>query len=117
MKQSFVHLRLHSEYSIVDGLVRIPDLMQKAVELKMPAIALTDFSNMFALVKFYRAAISYGIKPISGGFRRNHGLRIDLILASKELAGRCMTSVIDKTPRSWERPSDHAPVIAEFSKA
>ena len=66
MKQAFIHLRLHSEYSIVDGLVRIPALMQRSAELKMPAVALTDFSNMFALVKFYRTAISNGIKPIIG---------------------------------------------------
>ncbi len=66
MQPQFVHLRLHSEYSIVDGLVRIPALMNKVSELKMPAIALTDFSNLFALVKFYRRAISSGIKPIIG---------------------------------------------------
>lgn len=51
-----------------------------------------------------------------GGFRRNHGLRIDLILASKALSGQCKTSNIDKIPRSWERPSDHTPVVAEFGK-
>jgi DNA polymerase-3 subunit alpha len=66
MDPSFVHLRIHSEYSIVDGLVRIPALMEKAVELNMPAVALTDFSNLFALVKFYRAAMAKGIKPIIG---------------------------------------------------
>jgi exodeoxyribonuclease III len=47
-------------------------------------------------------------------FRRNHGLRIDLILASPELAGVCTRSWIDREPRTWERPSDHTPVIAEF---
>ncbi len=51
-----------------------------------------------------------------GGFRRNHGLRIDLILASKILNEKCKSSIIDKTPRSWERPSDHTPVVAEFSQ-
>ena len=51
----------------------------------------------------------------AAGFRRNAGLRIDLILASKALAGRCTASYIDKEPRTWERPSDHTPVIAEFS--
>lgn len=47
-------------------------------------------------------------------FRRDHGLRIDLMLASKSLAARCAACTIDRTPRTWERPSDHAPVTAEF---
>lgn len=51
----------------------------------------------------------------AAGFRRNAGLRIDLILASDAMAARCTASYVDKEPRSWERPSDHAPVIAEFS--
>lgn len=50
-----------------------------------------------------------------GGYRRNHGLRIDLILASEVMKKKCIRSMVDKTPRSWERPSDHAPVVAEFS--
>jgi len=50
----------------------------------------------------------------AAGFRRNAGLRIDLILASKALAERCTASTIDREPRTWERPSDHAPVLAEF---
>ena len=51
----------------------------------------------------------------AAGFRRNAGLRIDLILASKALADACEASYIDREPRTWERPSDHTPVIAEFS--
>ena len=51
----------------------------------------------------------------AAGFRRNAGLRIDLILASKSMARTCTGSRIDKEPRTWERPSDHAPVLAEFS--
>lgn len=51
----------------------------------------------------------------AAGFRRNAGLRIDLILASKALADVCEASYIDREPRSWDRPSDHTPVIAEFS--
>lgn len=66
MTQPFIHLRVHSEYSIIDGAVRIPALMKKATELNMPAVAVTDFSNLFALVKFYRAALKQGIKPIIG---------------------------------------------------
>jgi len=50
----------------------------------------------------------------AAGFRRNAGLRIDLILASEILAGKCIASYIDREPRTWERPSDHTPVIAEF---
>lgn len=50
-----------------------------------------------------------------GGFRRNHGLRIDLVLASKALAARCMGVTVDIEPRTWDRPSDHAPVVARFS--
>ena len=50
-----------------------------------------------------------------GGFRRNHGLRIDLILASTALAEHCQSCRIDREPRTWERPSDHAPVIATFA--
>tara|TARA_R110001592_G_scaffold83616_1_gene247569 strand:- start:8290 stop:11805 length:3516 start_codon:yes stop_codon:yes gene_type:complete len=63
---SFIHLRLHSEYSLVDGLVRIKPLVKRVAELGMPAVALTDVTNLFSLVKFYKAAQSSGIKPISG---------------------------------------------------
>jgi exodeoxyribonuclease-3 len=50
----------------------------------------------------------------AAGFRRNAGLRIDLILASAAASGACTASYVDKEPRAWERPSDHAPVVAEF---
>ena len=66
MAPSFIHLRVHTEYSLVDGLVRIKKLPAKLEALQMPAIAITDESNMFALVKFYKTMQSNGIKPISG---------------------------------------------------
>ena len=66
MTPSFVHLRIHSEFSLVDGIVRIKPLAKKLAEFKMPAAALTEQSNLFSLVKFYRAAQSAGIKPIIG---------------------------------------------------
>ena len=50
----------------------------------------------------------------AAGFRRNAGLRIDLILTSNSMTARCKASYVDKEPRAWERPSDHAPVVAEF---
>src|SRR5262245_36637155 len=62
----FVHLRLHSEYSISDGIVRIDEAVAAAVADGMPAVALTDLSNVFGLVKFYQAARSAGVKPIVG---------------------------------------------------
>jgi len=62
----FVHLHLHSEFSLVDGLVRLPELARRTAELDMPAVAVTDQSNLFSLVKFYQAARAHGIKPIIG---------------------------------------------------
>ncbi len=63
---SFVHLRVHSEYSLVDGIVRVKPLAKSVADAQMPAVALTDQSNLFALVKFYRATIASGVKPIVG---------------------------------------------------
>ncbi len=62
----FVHLHLHTEYSVVDSLIRIKSLVKTVRDAEMPACAVTDQSNLFALVKFYRAAQSAGIKPIIG---------------------------------------------------
>ena len=62
----FVHLRLHSEFSITDGVVRIDDAVTAAVKDEMGALALTDLSNLFGLVRFYTAARTAGIKPIAG---------------------------------------------------
>ena len=62
----FVHLRTHSEYSMVDGLFRVKELVSRVAEFGMPAVALTDESNLFALVKFYRACVAQGIQPIIG---------------------------------------------------
>ncbi len=63
---NFVHLRLHSEYSVVDGIVRMDEAVAKAAADSMPALALTDLSNLFGLVKFYQTARENGIKPIIG---------------------------------------------------
>jgi len=63
---SFVHLHLHSEYSLSDGLVRIKPLAKKVTHLRQPAVALTDLSNLYGVVKFYKACLSCGIKPIVG---------------------------------------------------
>ncbi len=62
----FVHLRLHTEFSLQDSVIRVPELMQAVASLGMPAVGLADEHNLFALVKFYRAAMSAGIKPLVG---------------------------------------------------
>jgi DNA polymerase-3 subunit alpha len=62
----FVHLRVHTEYSLFDGLVRIKPLVAAAAAQKMPAVAVTDQTNLFALIKFYKAALGAGVKPICG---------------------------------------------------
>lgn len=66
MVAEFVHLNLHSEYSVSDGLIRIKPLIASVAELDMPAVAITDQHNLFAAVKFYSAAIGAGVKPILG---------------------------------------------------
>ena len=62
----FVHLRVHTEFSLVDGLVRVKELVKAAKSNAMPAVAMTDQVNLFALVKFYKAALGAGVKPICG---------------------------------------------------
>ncbi|MAK92749.1 MAG: DNA polymerase III subunit alpha [Oceanospirillaceae bacterium] len=66
MTQGFVHLRVHSEYSLYDSTIRVKKLIGKASDLGMPALALTDQMNMYALVKFYKGCLGAGIKPILG---------------------------------------------------
>ncbi|MGI9341687.1 MAG: DNA polymerase III subunit alpha [Gammaproteobacteria bacterium] len=66
MSARFVHLNLHTEFSIVDSVVRVKELMATTAKAGMPAVAMTDQNNLFAMVKFYRAALDAGIKPIIG---------------------------------------------------
>ena len=71
---AFVHLRLHTEYSLVDSVVRIPELVKAVAEAGMPAVAITDQVNLFAMVKFYRDAMARGVKPFIG---------VDLLVAER----------------------------------
>src|SRR6266436_3909209 len=63
---SFVHLHLHTEYSLLDGSIRMKELMKKAAEFKMPAVAMTDHGNLFGAIEFYQEAQRAGVKPIIG---------------------------------------------------
>lgn len=66
MQSNFVHLHVHSEYSLLDGMCRIDKLLEKARKLKMPAVAITDHGNMHAAIEFYQKAKNAGIKPVIG---------------------------------------------------
>src|SRR4030095_9763261 len=65
-RDSFVHLHLHTEYSLLDGSIRMKELMKKAAEFGMPAVAITDHGNLFGAIEFYQEAQRAGVKPIIG---------------------------------------------------
>src|SRR6185295_15324797 len=71
-RAEFVHLHVHSEYSLLDGAAQLEKLVKKAKDLHFPAIALTDHGNLFGAIDFYLAAQKAGIKPIIGCERANH---------------------------------------------
>lgn len=66
MQADFVHLRVHTEFSLVDSIVRVDELMQAVSKSGMSAVAVTDFCNLFAAVKCYKAALKHGVKPLIG---------------------------------------------------
>ncbi len=103
MPPGFVHLHLHSEYSLSDSVVRIRPLVEAVAAAGMPAVAVTDQGNLFAMVKFYRAAVAAGIKPVVGV-----DLRVQeeadgrapsrLVLLCQDLTGyRNLTELVSRT--------------------
>ncbi|MBK9120066.1 MAG: DNA polymerase III subunit alpha [Phycisphaerales bacterium] len=97
---SFVHLHVHSEYSLLDGACRVSELVKRCKALGMPAIALTDHGNLFGAIDFYTAAVAAGVKPIIGcevymavGDRRDRELKVHgesshhLLLLAQNLTG------------------------------
>ena len=111
MSAKFVHLRLHSEFSLVDGLVRIKPLAAKVASLDMPAVALTDFNNFFGLVKFYKAAQGAGVKPILGAEvlvldESGEGALTQLVLLIMDNVGyKNLTCLISKAYQEGQRQS------------
>ena len=86
----FVHLVVHTEYSLVDSVVRIPALVEAATRLRMPAVAVTEVANFFSLIKFYREAERSGIKPVVGADVRvvpEQGEGHRLVLLCRHAAG------------------------------
>jgi DNA polymerase-3 subunit alpha len=109
---AFVHLHLHSEFSLVDGVVRIQRLMEAVAESGMPAVALTDENNLFGMVRFYKAAMAKGIKPLVGvdawvdGSDQSGPSRIAL-LCQNEAGYRNLCRLVSRSylkPRSHGRP-------------
>ena len=103
MQPAFVHLHLHTEYSLVDGIVRIKPLVKAVAEGGMPAVAVTDQSNLFAMVKFYKAAMASGIKPIIGvdvflEYEQESSKPYRLTLLCKDLNGyRNLTRLVSRS--------------------
>lgn len=92
---AFVHLHLHSEYSLLDGAARIKDVVQRAQDLKMPALAITDHGVMYGIIDFYQACVKSGIKPVLG---------CEVYVAPRTVA--------DRTPKVDDNPY-HLVLLAE----
>ena len=112
--QPFVHLRLHTEFSINDGIVTIKPLIAKLRELSMPAVAITELANMFSLIKFYSASLKSGIKPVCGCdvlVESDDGAKqTRLVLLVKNEAGYLnLTKLISEL--YTENPSQNEPVV------
>ena len=97
----FVHLRLHTEFSLQDSVVRIPELVEKVAGLGMPAVAVTDQHNLFAMVKFYREVLKRGVKPIIGVdvMVRSRGVPSRLTLLCKDPGG--YQNVANLVTKAW----------------
>jgi len=100
--KNFVHLHLHSEYSLTDGIIRIEDLVTKTAQLGFPAIALTDLNNLFGLIKFYKLARKNGIKPIIGSeiklIKDKDSVPTPLVLLVKDKKGYTnLTKLVSKS--------------------
>ncbi len=113
----FVHLHVHTEYSLVDGLTRINPLVTATAEAGMPAVAVTEHDNLFSVVKFYRAATSRGVKPIIGvdaAVSNMDGASegvTRLVLLCQDIAGyRRLTKLVSRA--YIEGQTQHGPVIS-----
>ncbi|MHB1240328.1 MAG: DNA polymerase III subunit alpha [Gammaproteobacteria bacterium] len=112
----YVHLHLHTEYSLADGLVRVPELVQAVRARGMPAVAVTDLGNLFAAVKFYRAALAAGIKPVLGveawieERAMGRGPSRLVLLCQNEVGYRNLTRLVTRSYREGQHRG--IPVIA-----
>ena len=120
MSDSFVHLHLHTEFSLLDGMIRTKDLAKRAAELGMPAVAMTDHGNLYGAIEFFQSCKKAGVKPIFG---------CEIYLApfsmhdKKDLVGRkrathmtLLATKVGTTSRSWF-PKDTWKVSTTASRA
>jgi DNA polymerase-3 subunit alpha len=132
MAGNYVHLHAHSEYSLLDGSIKVERLVARAKELGMPAVALTDHGNLFGMIHFYRAARAAGVKPILGmeayitrGSRRDRSRKLGelsqtdhLILLARNLEGYrnlVRLSSIAYTEGFYYKPRIDFEVLEQFS--
>jgi len=114
LNNPFIHLHLHSEYSLVDSTLRINNIIDASAEQHMPAVAVTDLSNVFSVVKFYKAAMAAGIKPILGSdvwIERveQPGKPFRLVLLCKDEKGyRNLTHMLSEAFRHGQHLGGHA---------
>ncbi|MGB9707683.1 MAG: PHP domain-containing protein, partial [Microgenomates group bacterium] len=128
---SFIHLHVHTEYSLLDGLCRIDDVLRKAVSFKMPALAITDHGALYGAFKFYKKAKEYNIKPIIGveiykaknsRFDKQPGLEKDqyhLVLLAKSLEGyKNLLKIVTKAHLEgfYYKPRVDFEVLKEYAK-
>ena len=125
MQQRFVHLRVHTEYSITDGLVQIKPLMAALPKGAMSAVAVTDFCNLFATVKFFQAALAAGIKPIIGcdlpchAPEKPESISSLVLLCQNELGYRNLTRLVSKAYQEGQhlgQPRVHYAWIADHAE-
>jgi DNA polymerase III subunit alpha len=131
--KNFIHLHVHSEYSLLDGACRIDALIQRAKKLRMPALAITDHGAMYGAIEFYHACLQHGIKPIIGmeayiasGSRldkhSNHGMKdaaYHLTLLAKDYEGYqnlVSLSTIGFLQGFYYRPRIDKEVLAKHAK-
>jgi len=117
MSARFAHLHLHSEYSLTDSTIRLPELVKACASRGLPAVAVTDQSNLFALVKFYKAAQGAGIKPIAGSdvlVEMDDGTQTQLTLLCRDRSGYLNLSQL--LTRAWleGHQGDHVRVQAQW---
>ena len=114
---SFVHLHLHSEYSLSDGIIRVEELISRSLDLGYPAVAITDNCNLFGLIKFYKMAREKGIKPIVGSeiriIKDNNSSPAPLVLLVRNKEG--YTNLTELVSKAYLEGQERGEPLIELS--